>query len=166
MIFMLETERCVLQPIQKSDYHDVRKLYVNREVRRYLGGILEEDSIKESMNRMLHTNVNTYHWMVREKRTNRFIGLLSLDPHHDGVHQEISYQILPCWWGKGYATEVVQRVIGYCFNALKLSKIVAETQTANLSSCKLLEKMGMTLEKKVHRFGAEQAIYSIESPFK
>lgn len=33
---------------------------------------------------------------------------------------------------------------------------------ANHSSCKLLVKVGMTLEKTVQRYGAEQAIYGIE----
>lgn len=124
---MFETERCIIHPFQTSDSHDVQKLYVNHEVRKYLGGVLHENSIKESIKSMLCPGEDAYYWTVREKRTNRFIGMLSLDAHHDGEHQEMSYQILPCWWGKGYATEVVQRMIKHCFNELKLSKIVAET---------------------------------------
>lgn len=159
----METVRCVIHTMQKSDVHDVRKLYVNREVRQYLGGICNENSIKESMTSMLCSNEDIYYWVVRERSTNQFIGLFSLDLHHDGEHREISYQILPSWWGKGYATEVVREIIEYCFNELKLSKIVAETQTANIASCRLLEKLGMKVERIVYRFGAEQVIYSIAS---
>lgn len=43
-------------------------------------------------------------------------------------------------------------------------KLVDETQTANKRSYRLLEKLGMQLERKVIRFGAEQAMYSISSP--
>lgn len=160
---MFETERCIIHPFQTSDSHDVQKLYVNREVRKYLGGILHENSIKESIKSMLYPDEDAYYWTVREKRTNHFIGLLSLDAHYDGVSQEISYQFLPDWWGKGYATEVVEKTINHCFNELKLSKIVAETQTANQSSCRLLEKMGMKKGQIVHRFGTEQVIYTMES---
>jgi len=39
---------------------------------------------------------------------------------------------------------------------------VAETQSANKASCKLLEKLGMNLKQIVQRFGAEQSIYCIE----
>lgn len=112
---------------------------------------------------MLRKNDDCFYWAVRKKHTGDFMGLISLDSHHDGLHLEISYQFLPQWWGKGYATEAVQLIINYGLNELKLSKIVAETQTANISSCKLLERVGMELEQTISRFGAEQAIYSIKS---
>lgn len=114
------------------------------------------------LDEMLNTSNKSYYWVVREKRTDDFIGLLSLGPHHDGVDLEVSYQLLPNWWGRGYATEVVQVIINYALNELNLPKVLAETQTANISSCKLLEKLGMELERKVNRFGAEQSIYSIK----
>lgn len=145
------------------DYDDVRSLYTNLEVRKFLGGIRDEKSIKAAMDDIFSPNENSFYWVVKEKRTDQFLGLVSLTPHHDGVYQEISYQLLPSWWGKGYATEVVQHIINYSLSELNLSELVAETQTANMSSCKLLESVGMTLERTVNRFGAEQAIYSIKS---
>jgi [ribosomal protein S5]-alanine N-acetyltransferase len=160
---LFETERCFINSFQKLDYDDVKKLYINKEVRNFLGGIREEDSIRVVLDEMLNSNEDSYYWIVREKQTDTFIGLVSLTPHHDGLFLEISYQFLPNWWGSGYATEVVQVIIKYALNELKLTKVVAETQTANTPSCKLLEKLGMELEKKIIRFGAEQAIYSIES---
>ncbi|WP_264298240.1 GNAT family N-acetyltransferase [Bacillus sp. B1-b2] len=90
------------------------------------------------------------------------MGLVSLDPHHDEVYPELSYQFLPKWWGKGYATEVVQFLTFFALNELKLSNLIAETQTANKSSCRLLERIGMKFERSITRFGAEQAIYSIK----
>jgi ribosomal-protein-alanine N-acetyltransferase len=60
------------------------------------------------------------------------------------------------------ATEVIGKLIDYGLNEYKLHKLVAETQTANIKSCKLLERVGMAMECKIHRFDAEQAVYSIE----
>ncbi|WP_368505143.1 GNAT family N-acetyltransferase [Alkalihalophilus sp. As8PL] len=161
---MFETERCFVRTFQKSDYIDVKKLYVNEEVRKFLGGTRQENSIEVVLDEMLNSSPNSYYWVVREKHTDSFIGLVSIDPHHDGIYYEISYQFLPNWWGKGYATEVVQLLIRYGLNELKLSKVIAETQTANTSSCRLLERLGMELEQTINRFDAEQAIYSIKSP--
>jgi [ribosomal protein S5]-alanine N-acetyltransferase len=161
MIDLFETERCFIRSYQKSDKADVRKLFLDQEVRTYLGGIREDDSIGVILEEMLNPSDSSYYWVVREKGTDDFIGLLSLDPHHDGVNLEISYQLLPNWWGMGYATEVVQVIIHFALSELNLPKVVAETQTANVSSCKLLEKLGMKLEREITRFGAEQAIYSI-----
>ncbi|WP_161598900.1 hypothetical protein [Bacillus mesophilum] len=43
---MFETERSLIRSLQKSDYVDVKKIYVNKEVRKYLGGIRQDDAIQ------------------------------------------------------------------------------------------------------------------------
>jgi len=90
------------------------------------------------------------------------VGLVSLDSYHDGINTEISYQLLPEWWNKGLATEVITEVLLLSFNKLKLTKIMAETQSANKASCRLLEKVGMRLERTLIRFGKEQSVYTLE----
>lgn len=160
---MFETERCFISTLRKSDYADVKKLYVNQKVRKYLGGIRQDSSIKVVLDEMLNPSDNSFYWVIRKKHSNDFIGLISLDPHHDGVYLEVSYQLLPEWWSAGYATEAVQVIINFALYELNLPKVIAETQIANISSCKLLERLGMNLEKTISRFGAEQAIYSIQS---
>ncbi|TFJ91308.1 GNAT family N-acetyltransferase [Lentibacillus salicampi] len=159
---MFKTKRCIINTFQKSDYADVKELYLNQEVRKFLGGIRDKESIVIMLDEMLDTGDDSSYWVVREKQTDHFVGLVSMDPHHEGDNIEISYQFLPNWWGRGYATEVIHTIIHYAFNELNLSKIVAETQTANEASCRLLERVGMEFERTVNRFGAEQAIYSIQ----
>ncbi|WP_172840529.1 GNAT family N-acetyltransferase [Virgibacillus phasianinus] len=159
---MIESERCWLEFFRQSDCDDVEKLYRNPRVRRYLGGVPSEDLIDKSLYDMLHPDGDSFYWMAREKQSKESMGLISLDPHHEGVNLEISFQFLPEWWGAGFATEAVQSIIHYAFNDLKLSKVVAETQTANTSSRRLLEGIGMNFEKTIIRFGEEQAVYCIE----
>jgi [ribosomal protein S5]-alanine N-acetyltransferase len=159
---LFETERCMISTLRKADFSDVKKLYINEDVRKYLGGIRQAASIEDALAEMLHSGDDSFYWVIRKKHTDNFIGMVSLDPHHDGVYYEVSYQLLPDWWGAYYATEVVQVIINFALNELKLPKVIAETQTANIASCKLLEKLGMKLEGTINRFGAEQAIYSIK----
>lgn len=156
---MLETNRCKLLEIQARDFDDVKQLYLDSEVRKFLGGVIEEKDCLIKFNQMLKLKVDQWHWVIREKQSMVFIGLISLDPHVDGLGKEISYQILPNWWGKGYASESVKSVLEFAFDKINLDVVVAETQSANLQSCKLLERVGMRLENKVIRFGAEQSIY-------
>ncbi|MDY0410405.1 GNAT family N-acetyltransferase [Virgibacillus soli] len=157
---MFETERCMIQSLKKADYHDVQELYFNEEVRKYLGGV--RSISEDTMEKMLEIGAGEYHWTIREKQTNDFVGSVSLGPHHDGTYFEISYQLLPKWWGAGFATEVVQVILHFAFDHLKLPKIVAETQVANIPSCQLLERIGMKLERTTIRFGEKQAIYAME----
>ncbi|MBY6981398.1 GNAT family N-acetyltransferase, partial [Clostridium botulinum] len=114
-----------------------------------------------SFNDMLTCDDNSFYWVVRLKDNNEVIGLASLDKHHDGLSTEVSYQFMPQYWGYGYAEEVVRRIIDYAFDELIIKKIVAETQSANKASYKLLKKVGMSLEQIVSRFGTEQYIFSI-----
>ncbi|MEW9503025.1 GNAT family N-acetyltransferase [Jeotgalibacillus marinus] len=160
---MIETERCLLYVIQQSNYKDVKELYLNKDVREFLGGTREEEGIQGTFDEMINSNNDSSYWIVRNKKTNEFIGLVSLDPHHIGNDIEISYQFLPKWWGAGYATEVMKEIIKFAFESLNLSRVIAVTQTANISSRKLLERLGMKLISKYQRFGADQSLYSIES---
>lgn len=159
----LSTARCILTRLHQIDYEDVKKLYVNEKVRKYLGGTQDEVIIKESFFRVMKLIKGSYYWVVREKQTNEFLGLFSLDTHHDGISKEVSYQLLPQWWGAGYAMEILKAIIDYAFNTLQLTEVIAETQTANEASCRLLERVGMKYKQSLHRFGKEQAIYCISS---
>ncbi|MGP4060671.1 GNAT family N-acetyltransferase [Halobacillus sp. H74] len=159
---MLETNRCVVRKISNDDYDDVKEIYLNEEVRKYLGGTREIGSISTIIAQMVMPPDHSFYWKIKDKRTDSFVGLISLDPHHSGDQLEISYQLLPQWWGKGYAGEVLSSVLHYVFTVLKLPRVVAETQTANLRSRRLLEKSGMKLVTIRQRFGAEQSIYQIE----
>lgn len=158
---MLESKRCKLVNIQQSDYEDVKELYLDHEVRRYLGGTVEENQYSMNFQRMVKSENDEWYWVIRKKESMEFVGLISLDIYHDGISTEISYQLLPKWWGNGYGKEMVKRVLEYAFDDLKLTRVVAETQSANIPSCKLLESVGMKLEDRMLRFGAEQNIFSI-----
>ncbi|QWH19472.1 N-acetyltransferase [Bacillus mycoides] len=160
---MLETKRCLLDIVHESDYGNIKELYLNEEVRKYLGGPREEESIRGVLNDMLHLEENCWYWIVKEKKTKAFLGVVSLDPNDVNQDIEVSYQFLPIFWRVGYATEVVQEVLRYGFHELHLSKVIAVTQMANTPSRKLLERLRMKLIKTYHSFGAEQAVYSIEA---
>lgn len=102
--------------------------------------------------------------MFCENDTNEFIGLVSLDTHHDTISKELSYQFLPSYWGRGYALEVTREILSYAFNELGVERVVSETQTVNQLSCKLLNKLGMKMVESVYRFGVEQYIFAIDNP--
>ncbi|MEK8034917.1 GNAT family N-acetyltransferase, partial [Ideonella sp. DXS29W] len=81
---------------------------------------------------------------------------------HDLEDLEVSYLFLPEHWGRGYARAAVKQALAYAFGTIGLRRVLAETQSANGASVRLLEHLGFCLVGNVNRFGAEQSIYRAE----
>lgn len=161
---MINTTNCMLSRIESTDYEEVKRLYMNPEVRRYLGGPRSEESLRTEMETLAQMKKEEiWFWVIRAQGSREFVGTVSLTPHHDGENIEVSYQLLPEWWGRGYAAEAVSVILHIAFEELRLPRIVAETQSANISSCKLLERLGMKKVDSFERFGEEQSLYVLES---
>ncbi|MEN9519644.1 MAG: hypothetical protein RLZZ381_2232 [Cyanobacteriota bacterium] len=157
----IETTRCELTNLQSTDWDLVVKLYTNAEVRRFLGGSVNEKTISLRFFKMLESDTETQYWVIQVKENSSAkIGIVSLTPHHDNINIEISYQLLPEWWCRGYGTEAVQAVVTHALTVLGLPRVIAETQIANIASCRLLERIGMRLERTIERFGAKQGIFT------
>ena len=79
---------------------------------------------------------------------------------------EIAFYIDPQYWRMGYATEAALTVIDYMFNVLNFTTLTALVDCDNIPSCKLIEKLGFTLDciKKdsdLHGKKADVCHYSI-----
>ncbi|WP_369076619.1 GNAT family N-acetyltransferase, partial [Rhizobium sp.] len=81
--------------------------------------------------------------MVETKLPLHPIGIVSISVHKDGEDSELSYEFHPDAWGHGYATEATRRALDFALNDLAFERLIAETQTANSASCRLLERLGM-----------------------
>lgn len=160
---MLETERCILNGLRVDDEEDMVRLQTDEEVYRYLGGPKDEASIREGFTAATERGFSPYSWAIRAKDSETFIGIVSLSSHHDGEETELSYLLLPKWWGQGYAQEACQAVLDYAQKELGLQRVIAETQSANERSRRLLVRLGMRYERSLMRFGAEQSIYTTQS---
>ncbi|SHK26499.1 ribosomal-protein-alanine N-acetyltransferase [Clostridium cavendishii DSM 21758] len=158
----MKTNRCIVENLKHDDYDDVKLLYLDNEVREFLGGAISDERYNSSFKQMINNNEDSLYWVVRLKNTNDFIGLVSIDTHHDGVSKELSYQFLPSYWGNGYALEVIREILKFISTELNIKSIISETQVANKASCRLLNNLGMKVVDKVYRFNAEQHIFSLK----
>ena len=60
---------------------------------------------------------------------------------------ECFYSLLPKYWGKGFATEAMHKLINYGFSELNIAKIIAHINRDNFRSAKVAKKIGMCCEK-------------------
>ncbi|MEP3638201.1 MAG: GNAT family N-acetyltransferase [Paracoccaceae bacterium] len=156
----VQTERLLLQPLRKRNLWFFCRLLGSKSVRFYLGGPVAWSQRFPRFKRYLAAPDFVGVWVVSLAERNQPIGLVELGPHKDGKDYEISYQFRPTFWGKGFANEAVQAVISHALNETDLERIIAETQSANSASCRLLCKLGMVEVERVERFGAEQIIFA------
>jgi ribosomal-protein-alanine N-acetyltransferase len=144
----------------ESDYPDLSALHGNDNVRRFPGGPLDSDRFNTKFEAMLNS-MDGHQWVARLKETKEFVGLFSLDKHHDGQDTELSYQLEEGMQGKGIGYEICKSLIDFAFNGLHLTRIVSETQSENTASVRLLVRLGMKVERDLYRFGSRQSIFAV-----
>lgn len=160
MPIVIETKRCFVSEIFEDDFEALAALHADPEVRRFLGGALTRSEFEAQFASLVQQTTGLA-LGVRLSENDILVGLITLMPHHDQTDVEISYQFSPQVWGTGIAREAVGATLAFAFKELNLPRIVAETQSANAASCRLLERLGMTLERKLLRYEAEQSLYVI-----
>ena len=79
---------------------------------------------------------------------------------------ELGYWTGSAYWNRGYCSEAVGAIIGFAFEHLEISKVVAEHQRGNPASGRVMQKAGMRYvgsRCKANRDGnpAEMDIYEI-----
>lgn len=153
----MKTNRLYIEKAIEGDFEGLVKLHTCPIVRKYLGGKLDYD-LSSSLARDLIKESSDRFWVIKDKKKN-FLGTIELSKHHDSNDLEVSYMLMSDAWGRGYAKEALEKVIEYSRNNLKLDKILAETQTLNLRSVKLLKKCGFKEIKKLKRFGEKQSLF-------
>jgi RimJ/RimL family protein N-acetyltransferase len=62
---------------------------------------------------------------------------------------DIGFAFLPEFWNKGYALESATAVFSYGKDVLKLPRIVAITNKDNVTSGKLLERLGLHFDRLI-----------------
>lgn len=76
-----------------------------------------------------------------------FIGWCSLSRWNPTYRSAaLGYCLDDAAWGHGYATEAAGAVLQWAFDTLDLNRVQAETDTRNLASARVLEKLGFLRE--------------------
>ena len=160
--YTLQTERLELA---KASWHDapfVFRLIGNEKVRQHLGGVVALRKRPSVIRSYLNVGLDEFLWIARIRKSTSPVGLISVTKHKDGREFELSYQFHPNAWGRGYAFEAASATLHFVREQRGLKRLIAETQVANVASCRLLERLGMSEQQRLLRYGEWQAIYMID----
>ena len=152
MNLTIETNRTILRKFTLNDVDAVFEFGSNKEVQKYTGDILL-NSKKQAQNIIKNTFLKDYkkygygRLAVFYKPDNKIIGFAGLKYLPEFNKTDIGFRLLPKYWNLGITTEVSKEIIKYGFKKLKLKQIIGIADPKNISSCKVLEKIGLTFYK-------------------
>lgn len=153
-MIVLETARQTLRWLSISDAPFIIELLNDPAWLRFIGdrGVRTiEDARKYILSGPLsmieHYGFGLY--LAERKSDGTPMGICGLIKRDNLDDVDIGFAYLPQFCGHGYALEAAASVMDYGKSAFGLSRVVAITSPDNEGSIKLLEKIGLRLERKV-----------------
>ncbi|QDU54297.1 GNAT family N-acetyltransferase [Aeoliella mucimassa] len=148
-----ETNRLLLRQWREEDLAPFAQLNGDATVMRYFPKTLtrsESDALAIKLQHRIAEQGWGF-WAVELRDTGAFMGFVGLNrPDYAlpiGPCVEIGWRMLQEYWGFGYATEAAQAALRVGFETLGLDEIVSYTATINLPSQRVMQRLGMQLDR-------------------
>lgn len=147
----LLTDRLILRRFREEDAVDMYNNWASDElVSRYVTWDVHKDinDTKAIIKHWIDEYDNGgYNWIVELKDTHEVIGsITAVHIHRKDLNVEVGYCYGSSFWGHGYATEALRRVIEYFLNDCGFYLVEAKHLSANPASGRVMEKAGMKKE--------------------
>ncbi|MDA8340642.1 MAG: GNAT family protein [Actinomycetota bacterium] len=147
----LQTARLRLRPFEEADASDLYALHSNAYVLRFWDAPPWTDRGRAgrfvtTCREMAEAGTGA-RLAVDRVSDEAFIGWCSLNrwnPDHRSA--SLGYCFSEAAWGHGYATEAARELLRWAFDSLDLNRVQAETDTRNVASARVLEKLGFVRE--------------------
>lgn len=145
----LQTARLRLRPFGEADADDLFALHSDAHVLRYWDSPPWRDHARAARflatcRRLAEEGTGARLAVEREGAFLGWCGLSSWNPDYRSA--ALGYCFGEAAWGHGYATEAARELLRWSFGALDLNRVQAETDTRNLASARVLEKLGFVRE--------------------
>ncbi|MFJ7662443.1 GNAT family N-acetyltransferase [Lysinibacillus sp. NPDC097162] len=157
MIKELNTQRLHLRRMEISDSYSLFKIWSDPDVTKYMNiaSFTHEAQAKEMIELLeeLAQANEAIRFSMIEKKSNEIIGTCGFNfIDFDTNKAEIGYDIAKAYWGMGFAPEGIKALLNYAFESLKLNKIEAKVEPANVNSIRVLQKLNFTFEDQVRQY--------------
>lgn len=152
----LGTDRLVLRELTLDEADIIFPHFANEEVVRYedskpVANVKDVTDIIEWGRNIANKNAGIL-WGIFRKGDGAFLGQINYvvrpDNNFDGtVHRaEIGFDLTPHYWGNGYISEAISRVLEFIFNSTEINRIEAIVHTDNSRSLNVLTRLGFHSE--------------------
>jgi ribosomal-protein-alanine N-acetyltransferase len=162
---VLRSARLSLRPYTEQDVDALHELWTDPDVRRYLWD--DEVISRERAEMTVHDAIATAEregfgqWLLLGATTSSLAGFCGLMRREPDADPELLYGLAREFWGRGLATEAAIAVLAYAFDELGCVRITAATDTANRSSARVLERIGMRFMHRGTLNGLDTLFYEL-----
>jgi len=157
---MIELQEILLRPPCADDAKDIFEYGSDHKVAYYTDWTVRTDldSIIESIKERERAwkEGNEFYWVLVHKSTNKVIGGIACSINQHAA--EIGYLLNKEYWNRGYATEAAKAIIQLLLKENGIYRIWATCDIENISSCRVLEKIGMQQEGILRKFAVRPNI--------
>lgn len=148
----LMSDHLLLRPLEADDVEALHSLWTEEPVRRYLWDgeaiPLEETRKIVARSAALFEESGFGVWGLRERGADELRGFAGYWHFRSPPALELLFGVAPPHWGRGLATEASRRLVRYGFEELGFPRIEASHDAANAAPGRVLEKLGMALERR------------------
>jgi RimJ/RimL family protein N-acetyltransferase len=102
-------------------------------------------------------------WPLVHKPDGQFIGFAGFN-NGFAPEVEIGWWLAPAYWGRGLATKAGRALLEYGFGTFGFPRVISVAQPANRTSIRVMEKLGMHLDRRFIHEGFEVVCYVKENP--
>lgn len=156
----LNTERLILLPLTLDDAAFMIELVNTPGWLQFIGDrqVRTMDAAKGYIEKIKADPAICY-WVVKLAGQEIPIGVVTFIKRTYLEHRDIGFAFLPAYGQKGYAYEAASAVLNHLIEKHKLTQILATTALMNGPSIRLLEKLGLTLDKEIQIEGRQLLLY-------
>lgn len=146
----IKTERLIIRKTVTDDVDLLMKLDKQETTQKFLGGI--KNKTREERVEFLYKKIKKFNsgiigsLTVCLKDNDLPIGFLEFKIDENNNNAEVSYIFDFDYTRNGYCSECVKKLLEVGFKYLELSNIYADTIEGNISSQKILERLGFKLK--------------------
>lgn len=148
----LQTRRLILRDYTPDDWPAVDAYTSDPQVVQYLSfGPTTPEQTREHLQWSIAAAAeqprSIYELAVVLRAGQKLIGTATLQVDHRERRQAyFSYLFHREYWGQGFATEAMRRLVHFGFTELRLHRIADDCDARNLASARVMEKLGMRRE--------------------
>jgi RimJ/RimL family protein N-acetyltransferase len=157
-MMILDTDRLILRELSLEDAPFILELVNEPSWLRFIGdrGVRDLDSARAYLEKgpiAMYARHGFGLYKVELKEDGTPMGMCGLIKREGLPDADIGFAFFPRFWGSGYAREAALAVLTYSGTKLGLKRILAIVNPDNVSSIKLLEKLGFVFQRMVRMPG-------------